>query len=173
MPTVNQVSINVSWKVLVAPVAGALIALAAGAQAHEKHEQHEHRQHGMDPIVGVWTADVQRRDCASGTVLTAFKGIDAFQLGGTLIDIGIAPPGTRNPAVGYWHRVGERRYTAKFVFARYFADGNLDGYTEGLRSLTLSEDGELLTGKTQVVIKNAQGDVVANACATDTSVRFK
>jgi hypothetical protein len=159
------------WKVLSAPIAGALLALAAGAQAHE-HER-EHRDHGMDPIIGIWTVDVQRRDCASGTVLMAFKGIDAFQLGGTLIDVGIAPPWTRNPAIGYWYRDGQRHYTAKFVFARYFADGNLDGFTEGLRSLTLSKDGELLTGTTQVTIKNAQGDVVAHACATDTSVRFK
>jgi len=158
---------NFRSQVCASVITGALLVLAAGSQADPRKEDDK------DPIVGIWTADVQRRDCASGTVLAAFKGIDAFQLGGTLIDVGIAPPNTRNPALGYWHRDGKRHYFAKFVFARYLADGNLDGYTEGTRSLTMSQDGEQLTGTTQVVLKNAQGDVVGHACATDTSVRFK
>ena len=143
-----------------------LLTLVVSAQAESPHPHH-----GLDPIIGIWKADVQRRDCASGTVLASFKGITSYQHGGTLVDVGVVPPTSRTVSLGHWERVGQGEYTAKFIFARFLADGNLDGYTEGTRSITLSEDGEL-KGVTHVVLKNAQGDVVGNACATDRSVRF-
>ena len=101
----------------------ALLVLAGGAQADSRKEDDK------DPIVGIWTANVQRRDCASGTVLAAFRGIDAFQLGGTLIDVGIAPPYTRNPALGFGTATASTTTSpsssshATWVMPQFFAEG--------------------------------------------------
>ena len=132
-----------------------------------------HAQAAPDPIIGVWFADVQRRDCTTGAVLVSLRGIDVFNAGGTLVDLGVTNPASRTAALGQWSRESEGRYAAKFVFATFLADGSPSGTTEGARTLRLSADGNTLSGETAVTIKDAQGQVIARACAVDTSVRFQ
>lgn len=127
-----------------------------------------------DPLVGVWIADAVRRDCASGNVISPpFKGLQVYHHGGTLTDTNSNPPGTRGPGFGFWGRDSDNRYTAKFRFARYLADGNLDGYTVVTRSITLSVDGNSATGSSRVELRNASDFTFATVCASDTAVRLQ
>jgi hypothetical protein len=125
-----------------------------------------------DPIVGVWIADAARVDCNSGAVLASFKGMQVFHHGGTLTDTNSAAPTTRGPGFGTWWRDGEH-YVARFRFARYFPDGNLDGYTVVTRTAVLGDGGDMAMATSTIEIRNASDFVVARACARDTAQRLQ
>lgn len=126
-----------------------------------------------DPFVGLWLHDVARVDCASGTALVHFAAMQLINQGGTLNDANSSGPTTRGAGFGEWERVGERRYTIKFRYARYFPDGNLDGYTVVRGNTVLARDGKSLTNSSRVEIRNASDVLVTTACAHTTGVRFQ
>jgi hypothetical protein len=148
-------------------IALAALSLAPLANAHNGQHQPD------DPFVGVWLHDAARVDCTSGTVLLRFKAMQMIHDGGTLSDTNSAGPTTRGPGFGVWDRAGERRYTIKFRYARYFPDGNLDGYTVVRGTTVLGHDGGSVTNNSRVEIRDASDALVATACAQTTGTRFQ
>lgn len=152
----------------------ALLTLAAGpALAGGGHGHDHHRAPwAVDPVVGVWIAEVTQRDCSTGTPLVSFKGMSVLHHGGTLSETNATPPAGRGPAWGTWER-HRNQYRASFRFMRYFPDGNLAGFTVVRREFTLSADGNSLSGVARFEIQDPAGHVIATGCATDVTTRFQ
>jgi hypothetical protein len=148
------------------------VAVAASILAPSAHADGEGNASGADPFVGVWSHDAARVDCASGAVLARFKAMQMIHRGGTLSDTNSTPPTTRGPGFGVWERAGERRYDIKFRYARYFPDGNLDGYTVVSGRTLLAHDGNSVTNSSRVEIRDASDFLVATACASTTGTRL-
>jgi hypothetical protein len=150
----------------------ATVAVAASIFSPSVHANGERHASDSDPFVGVWLHDAARVDCTSGTVLLRFKAMQMIHQGGTLSDTNSTPPTTRGPGFGVWERTGERRYEIKFRYARYFPDGNLDGYTVVSGKTLLSHDGNSVTNSSRVEIRDATDFLVATACASTTGTRL-
>jgi hypothetical protein len=131
------------------------------------------RRSDADPFVGTWLHDAARVDCASGTVLVRFQAMQMIHRGGTLSDTNTQPPASRGPGFGLWERVGKGRYEVRFRFARYFPDGNLDGYTVVRGTTLLADDDRSATNVSRVEILDAGDHLVATACARTTATRFQ
>ena len=149
------------------------IAIAASVLSPSANAQPALRPFDPDPFVGVWLHDVARVDCTSGTVLVTFKAMQMIHHGGTLSDTNSAAPTTRGPGFGDWERTGDNQYAIKLRYARYFADGNLDGYTVVRGNTALATDGNSLTNSSRVEIRDASDALVVTACARTTGTRFK
>lgn len=160
-----SIASNAAAAVVTAAVAAAILSPSANANA-------EHHEFDPDPFVGVWLHDAARVDCASGTVLLRFKAMQMIHHGGTLSDTNSAGPTTRGPGFGVWERTGEHRYEIKFRYARYFPDGNLDGYTVVSGKTLLAHDGNSLANSSRVEIRDASDFLVATACASTTGTRL-
>jgi hypothetical protein len=154
-------------------VAVVAAAIAASVLSPSASAQHALRPFDPDPFVGVWLHDAARIDCASGTVLVRFKAMQMIHHGGTLSDTNSAPPTSRGPGFGAWERTGEGQYAIKLRYARYFPDGNLDGYTVVRGNTVLAHDGNSLTNISQVEIRDASDALVATACARTTGARLE
>src|SRR5512139_806452 len=76
-----------------------------------------------DVIEGTWESTITIRDCTSGAVLRAFKGMNTFHRGGTLSDTNNQPTLNRGPGQGVWKKGAGSVYTASFRFYRYNPDG--------------------------------------------------
>jgi hypothetical protein len=148
-------------------------AIAASVLSPSANAQRALRPFDPDPFVGVWLHDAARVDCASGTVLVRFKAMQMIHHGGTLSDTNNSPPTSRGPGFGVWERTGENHYAIELRYARYFADGNLDGYTVVRGNTVLAPDGNSLTNSSQVEIRDASDALVATACARTTGTRFE
>jgi hypothetical protein len=150
----------------------ATVAVAASICSPSAHANDERHGADADPFVGVWLHDAARVDCTSGTVLLRFKAMQMIHQGGTLSDTNSTPPTTRGPGFGVWERTGERRYEIKFRYARYFPDGNLDGYTVVSGKTLLARDGNSVTNSSRVEIRDASDFLVATACASTAATRL-
>jgi hypothetical protein len=154
----------------VAFVSCALAAAVLSPLAYAHDAQH---RSDSDPFIGFWLHDAARVDCASGTVLLRFQAMQMIHDGGTLSDTSSAGPTTRGPGFGTWERTAERQYAIKIRYARYFPDGNLDGYTIVRGTTVMSPDGRSVTNTSKVEIRDASDALVATACAQTTATRFE
>ena len=150
----------------------AVIVSAALAAAVQSPSANAQPPFAPDPFVGVWLHDVARVDCTSGTVLLRFQAMQMIHHGGTLSDTNSMGPTTRGPGFGLWQRTGDSQYTIKIRYARYFPDGNLDGYNVVRGTTVMSDDGKSVTNVSQVEIRDASDALVATACARTTATRF-
>jgi hypothetical protein len=126
----------------------------------------------VDPIEGVWDSTVTNKDCSSGAVLRAFKGVSSFQHGGSLIADNSAPVPSRGIGLGSWKVASGRDYTAAFRFMRFNPDGSLAGTQSVVRTLTLSGDGNSITGTIAAQQFDPAGAPTLAICATETGTRL-
>lgn len=121
------------------------------------------------PIIGVWQADVQRIDCATGAVVGSFQGLQVFHAGGTLTDTNSGNPATRGPGMGRWSgRNGV--YQTRFRFMRYDA-GIFAGYAVVTRTIVLDPSGTSATASATSEVLDAAGNLIATGCTLDSSVK--
>ena len=128
----------------------------------------------LDPIEGYWESDVTIRDCTSGAALRTFKGANVFGRGGSIVGTNSNPPATQGPALGIWKRTAlSPNYTATFRFFRYNLDGTLAGSQRGTRTLTLSVDGNSVTGSISAQVLDTAGTVLQTICGTEVTARVQ
>ena len=163
-------TLSIASKAAAEVVTTAVAALVVAPLANAHGDQHPSEN---NPFVGVWLHDAARVDCVSGTVLARFKAMQMIHDGGTLTDTNSAGPTTRGPGFGVWERIGQHQYTIKFRYARYFPDGNLDGYTVVSGNTALAHDGKSVTNSSQVQIRDASDVLVATACAKTMGTRLQ
>lgn len=124
----------------------------------------------IDPIEGVWTAEVTIRDCSSGTPVRTFRGLQMFGHAGQLTATNNGPTVMQGPSLGVWQKAtGSGQYTATFRFFRYNADGSFAGSQRVTRTLQLSGDSFTSTISAQVLDPNDQ--VLQTICGTEASSR--
>ena len=126
---------------------------------------------GADPIQGVWASSVTITDCSSGAVLKQFGGTTLFQYGGTLSADNTMPVPTRGAAFGVWKVAAAGSYSANMWFYRFNADGTVAGTQKVERTLSLSADGNTLTGTLTLQIIEPTGAIVQQGCGSEVSTR--
>ena len=124
-----------------------------------------------DPIVGVWDSTASVRDCASGAVITSFKGLGMIMSGGTASFTSSRPPSSQSPAFGTWKRESGNDYTLTLVLMRFNPDGSFAGSQKSKISRTLAADGNSFTSTISGQILDATGNVTSTTCATDAGSR--
>jgi hypothetical protein len=123
-------------------------------------------------IVGVWEAQVQVGDCVGGPK-RQFRGLNAFQLGGTLVDTNSAPTTTRGPGVGTWrYNRQEGIYEIRMTFFRYLPDGSFDGISDVHREITLSADANSSTEVVYARVLNPDGSLRTEGCGSAAGTRI-
>ncbi len=125
-----------------------------------------------DPAEGTWESAITIRDCTSGTTLTTFIGVSQFARGGTLTATNNQPPASQNLAFGNWKRNVGGGYTSSFRFFRFAADGHSTGTQKVTRTLTLSVDGNAMTGSIAAQIVDPSGALLQTICGTETATRL-
>jgi hypothetical protein len=152
-----------------AAAAAALMISAAGATDLEGFGHHRRS------IEGVWIMEVTLLNCATGTPAgpPPFPAINTFHEGGTLSEHGGRfGPATRNNGQGVWKQVGRNRYTSRFIFQRFDANGLYIGTQEVDRRSTLSDDGKALSSTADVRIIDQNGVLLVRGCASEQGERF-
>lgn len=122
-------------------------------------------------IVGLWNAQVQLSPCSGGPSFQ-IRSINAFNLGGTLVDTAAGPPTSRGPGFGAWiynHR--DRTYSARMHFFRYMPDGSFDGTSDVRREISLSDDGMQASEAIVARNLNPDGTLRVELCGTATGTR--
>lgn len=125
----------------------------------------------IDPMVGVWDATVSIKDCASGAVLSTFKGQSVTHHGGTFSADNSRPPTTRGAAFGTWKRNANGTYLINLVFMRFAPDMSLAGTSKSTLTRTLSADGNSFTSEIAGKVIDTAGVVVQQTCASEVGQR--
>jgi hypothetical protein len=161
---------NATTKLATAAAAAVLMISTAGATGPDGFG---HR-HGRS-IVGVWLMEVTLTNCATGAPIGVppFKAINTFHEGGTLSEHGARfGPATRNNGQGVWKQVGRNRYSSRFIFQRFDANGLYIGTQEINRISTLSDDGKTTSTTATVRIVDQNDVLLVTGCATEEGTRF-
>jgi hypothetical protein len=124
-----------------------------------------------DQIQGTWSSEVTIKDCASGAILKQFGGTSLFHYGGTLSADNTMPVPSRGAAFGVWQAGSGGEYTADIWFYRFNADGTVAGTQKVERTLTLSADGNTLSGPLTLQVLDSSGAIVQQGCGTEVSKR--
>jgi hypothetical protein len=149
-------------------VPGLLASLLS--QACGSGPAHAQQADVIDPIEGVWSAQVTIRDCSSGSTVRTFRGLQMFGHGGQLTATNNGPTVMQGPSLGVWQKgSGSGQYTATFRFFRYNADGTFAGSQRVTRTIQLSGDQFTSTISAQVLDPNDQ--VLQTICGTEASSR--
>ncbi len=111
------------------------------------------------------------RVCQTGNPIITFRGMTSFIRGGASIGTNNNPkPPT---AFGRWQYLGRQRYTDTERFFRYNPDGSFAGVQRITRNIILSRDGDHFTGTISGEIFDANGNLIGNTCATETTTRVE
>jgi hypothetical protein len=149
-----------------------------GRESQDKQEQSQQKASDQASahakrIEGVWEAQATLRVCQTGAPLATFRAMSMFIRGGSLLDTNAAPPATRGPGFGRWEYLGERSYRAVFRFFRYNPDGSFAGVTRVTRNITLGEGGDEFTGTGGAEVFDANDNLIATGCNTETARRVE
>lgn len=125
-------------------------------------------------IVGVWETRVKVRNCQTGAEFKNFRALLSYAAGGTMQETnsGYAPNlGTHGH--GAWKYLGGNRYSNKFKFFLFKADGSYDGWQKVSQQIDLSADGKQFNAAASIEIFDADDKPTQTVCATATAVRFE
>ena len=163
---------SVSIRIAAAACACALAVPALAAEKADFALLHALSLVTENRIVGVWDSRVDVGPCTGSGPRRQFRGLNAFNLGGTLTDTNAAGPATRGPGFGSWvydHR--EKNYHIRMQFYRYLPDGSFDGIQDIHREATLGADGNTLSDAIYVRVLNADDSLRAEMCGTASATR--
>jgi hypothetical protein len=128
-------------------------------------------------LVGSWDVRVTARDCETGApipFIPVFPAIMTYQQGGTMQETDLGGPGlVRLPGHGIWERQTGREYSSAFRFLNFNPDRSFAGSNVIRANISLSQSGDEYNSTDTLQILDANGDVVATGCATQTATRFK
>jgi hypothetical protein len=132
-------------------------------------------------LEGTWLIETTRVHCDTREPLSApFPSVHTYLRGGTVLDIGAAPPidpvVTRSAAHGIWKRTGHQTFRERFHSFSFNAAG------VHVLTVEVTFEGSLIQGKdagTDEIIGNGTGkffaptgDLVVEGCAEDRGRRF-
>ena len=141
-----------------------LMQTAATAQSAQAHE---------NKIVGVWNAQVAILNCATGTQLATFRGLNKFELGGTAQVVPATNPTALSAHMGIWNHVDGDNYKLSFKMFRFDPAGNTIGWQIVRFDIALNEDATGYAGLGHADVYDANGNIVGASCPTLTGTRFE
>lgn len=127
---------------------------------------------GGSAIVGLWNLDVVIGPCDDPPNTHEFLALQAFNLGGTLSGSDSHPSSGQGSTQGIWSY--DRRthlYAVRQQFTR-FVDDAYDGLQDiHIANLSLSSQGDALSGDVDAFMLNTDGSVRVELCGTVTGER--
>jgi hypothetical protein len=126
---------------------------------------------GARALEGTWMVNVTIRNCDTGAPLAAFKAMDMFIQGGSLVDTNAAPPSTRGPGFGSWESVGYHDFRSTLRFFLYNPDGSFAGVRRIAQDISMDQTDDAWASTVGITVFNPAGDQVATACGTAVAVR--
>ncbi len=125
-------------------------------------------------LEGAWNVQVTIRNCQTGDAVRTFPRMNTFMQGGTMQEFSVAgPPSLRGPGHGVWSHLSERRFSYAVQFFRFNADGSFAGSIKERRNVEVSRFGSSYNATGTAEIFDANGNLIATACATETATRFE
>ena len=125
-------------------------------------------------LEGSWSSMVTFRNCETGAPLRApFPAMNTFMRGGTMQEFGVGSGFLRGPGHGVWSHLSERRFSYAVQFFRFNADGSFAGSIRERRNVEVSRFGSSYNATGTAEIFDANGNLIATACATETATRFE
>ncbi len=122
-------------------------------------------------IEGVWESQVTLRNCQTGDPIRTFRAMNMYIRGGSLMVTDYTP--LHGPGFGRWRYIGGRQYDSTFRFFLYNPDGTLAGLLRVKRNITLSREGDDFTGTASAELFDANDNLIANLCGTETAKRVE
>ena len=120
-------------------------------------------------IVGAWWVDV------TPTFVPPFVSLGTFSGDGTLTNISSVslsvPP--ESPGYGVWARTGRRRFASTFFTVVGDGAGNIAGTNKVRATMTVSPDGDHMTGVFQVDVFDPGGTLIVSDTGTVKGHRIK
>lgn len=166
-------------------VSGAMFALASilmftqmpsyaqEAREQAREENARHFSANARRLEGVWESEITMRNCQTNDAIRSLRGRTMFIRGGTAIGTNNNPQTLSSPALGNWEYLGGRRYRATFSAFLFNPDGSFAGVRRQIRNITLSQDGDQLTITVSSETFDANNQLIATGCATDTATRVE
>lgn len=147
----------------------AIMLMVTGVAGNGDLDHERGRPRGL---VGTWNATVTLLNCADGTPLPIppIQALNTFLENGSMLETGNRS-GNRSPGHGTWASLGRNRYEIRFMFFLFNADGTPNGRQEVHGEIQLSGRDQFTAISTFQVF-NANGGLVAEGCATQSSTRF-
>lgn len=125
-------------------------------------------------LEGSWTVQVTVRNCQTGDAIRTFPRMNTFMRGGTMQEFSTAvAPSLRGPGQGVWSHLSQRRFSYALQFFRFNADGTFAGSVRERRNVKVSRFGSTYSATGTGEIFDANGNLIATACATETATRFE
>lgn len=130
-------------------------------------------------LVGAWRTAITLVDCQTGQPVGVppIRGLQTFNLGGTLSEYGIGPgstPALRSPGTGVWERDhGWRDHSVTFVYYRYDPSGAFIGSQRVVSDLRLAASRDGFESISVVEILDVSDNVVATRCAAVVGTRVE
>jgi hypothetical protein len=129
---------------------------------------------GGGRLQGTWENQVSIIDCKTGNVITTFQSLIVFMAGGTLTEStsGTAPA-LRTPGEGVWRHTTDNNYVFRFKHFRFNTQNILTGWNIIQAEASLDAAGDAYTSSATVEVYDANGVLIATACAESVSTRFE
>ena len=151
-------------KLLIAATAIALIAVGAIATADASGVGDD----SGNQLAGTWVVTVNRPAPAPPVI-----SLQAYTVGGSVIESGNDGSASRSPSYGVWDRIGGRLYAASARFFRFDPQtGAYLGLMKLQRTIELSEDGQTWSATARATAYDLNGNVVFSFPVTATAERM-
>ena len=132
------------------------------------------RRENSRRLEGSWNHQVRGLNCTTGAVIRTFQVMFTYNRGGTLWEAGTGTdPKLRGPSHGLWSYESNRRYTTRFQFFRFNADGTHAGRQIIRQQIQMSNDGNSYTATAIAQILDVNGNVIQTNCSDGTATRFE
>lgn len=148
-----------------------LVSAQEESQDEQRSEDSRESSANARRLEGVWDSQVTQRVCQTGAPITTFRGMTMFIRGGSSsgTNSNLNPP----TAFGGWRYLGGRRYIATSRFFRFNPDGSFAGVQRLTRNITLSREGDHLTGTVSIEIFDVNDNLIGTGCATEITRRVE
>jgi hypothetical protein len=125
-------------------------------------------------LEGTWDNQVNIIDCQTGNPITSFRSLIVFMAGGTLTETtaGTAPA-LRTPGEGVWRHTNANNFVLRFKHFSFNTQNLLTGWNIIRAEVSLDAAGNAYTSSATVEVYNANGVLVATACARTVGTRFE
>jgi len=145
----------------------------------EQNKEQIEGNRGARALEGSWSTQVTIRNCQTGDAIRTFPRMNTFMQGGTMQEFSAAvAPSLRGPGHGVWSHLSERitdgqRFSYAIQFFRFNADGSFAGKVRERRNVEVDFFGSTYNATGTGEIFDANGNLIATACATETGTRFE
>ncbi len=147
---------------------------AEGSHDEQRSEKSHQSSANARKIEGVWDSQVTVRVCETGDPIGTLRAMNMFIRGGSLMATENSPlPATRSSGFGRWQYLGGRRYSDVHRVFQFNPDGTFAGLLRVKRNTTLSRGGDEFTSTASAEIFDANDNLIATVCATETAKRVE